>query len=57
MPNFLDTLVSGLAHVPPRRDDLTIIGVPAEPLGPPTLVLTLLALIATFAVLAGLAAV
>jgi hypothetical protein len=57
MPTFLDTLVSGLAHVPPRRDNLTIIGVPAEPLGPSPLVLTLLALIATFAVLAGLAAV
>jgi hypothetical protein len=57
MPNFLDTLVSGLAHVPPRQDAPTIIGVPAEPLGPSTLWLSLLATLAVMAVLAGLAAV
>jgi hypothetical protein len=57
MPTFLDTIVSGIAHVPPRQGAPTIIGVPAEPLGPSTLWLSLLATIATIAVLAGLAAV
>lgn len=54
MPSLLDTIVASIAHVPSRGP--TVIGVPQTGGGPSTLLLALLAALATVALMAGLAA-